>query len=231
MSVPVDLEAVCRVIGVSVERRPMVPEGVLCVAPTGLSICLQNNFDADTTQRRRQRFTWAHEICHALLFDDRELPPKPLEGAPSGEKLENLCHIGARALLMPPALLQRHHTRLNPVSSLEDVDKLAVSYDVSLDVVLRRLHETDSLVSDGYALALIRLHNGLERVEAACFGAWLLQYLSPPAWGDQFGQWASPVLSGASQVAAGEWLNKRLGVRVVVSARSQKSKLIEFRRL
>lgn len=84
---------------------------------------------------RRQRFTKAHEICHTFFY---ELVPEmkflPHAVDPTEERL---CNLGAEELLIPRLRLDGE---LEGVSeSIESLDRLAGTFDVSLAAMLLRL--------------------------------------------------------------------------------------------
>lgn len=61
---PVDLSAA---LGIEVESHQMIPEGVPGMSDGKIRFYLGNNFVTGISDSGRQRFTWAHEICHPLL--------------------------------------------------------------------------------------------------------------------------------------------------------------------
>jgi Zn-dependent peptidase ImmA (M78 family) len=85
----------------------MIPEGVTAVIDDKLRIFIRNNFSEEDIIDKRQRFTWAHEICHALLYDLTAVPPKPAADTPKDAQLEALCQSSAGYLLMPTAEIKR----------------------------------------------------------------------------------------------------------------------------
>src|SRR5437016_14630956 len=109
---PTKIAPLCAVL--SVEYRPMIPEGVLTPVPGGFKIYLQSNF-AQQGNKRRSRFTLAHELVHSFFYDLNGGVPKPLKGSPRGERLETLCHIGASQILLPDALLKQQLKRKGEV--------------------------------------------------------------------------------------------------------------------
>ena len=84
VSPPVDLSALSEALGVTINFRPMVPEGVFDIVGGKLTLFLQNNFASNPAWHRRTRFTWAHELCHALMLDTSGGIPKPLENRATG---------------------------------------------------------------------------------------------------------------------------------------------------
>ncbi len=116
LTVPVDLASVCEQLGVVVEWRSMIPEGVTAIASGELRIFLQSNFRGDPRLRRRQRFTWAHEVCHALFYEGLPGNPRLMAGTPGGSVLEKACQQGAGYLLVPTVSLLKRTGRERPTS-------------------------------------------------------------------------------------------------------------------
>lgn len=231
-TVPIDLAAVSNAIGLAVEWRWMVPEGVMVHSANGLKIYLQSNFRDDRRLTRRQRFTWAHEICHALFYDRTiEGPAQLLAGTPHGAVLEKLCQQGAGYLLVPSESLHQDFSGKNAVESVQDLTCLADKYDVSADVMIRRLHEVDGALATDYAILLLRQRDGMQCIESAAYGPWLRTHANPPKVGQIFDHWADPILRAATQVSATTW-TKRMGSRdlnIFRSAPSRRAEFIEIR--
>jgi Zn-dependent peptidase ImmA (M78 family) len=204
-AVPVDLESLCKTLGIEVEWRWMIPEGVMVHSADKLRICLQSNFRNRQRISRRQRFTWAHEICHGLFYDPIVGAPCLIPGAPKGPALEKMCQRGAAYLLVPSNKLAADCTPQRPVSSMADLENLSNRYDVSLDVLLRRLHEVDRTLQNDYALLLVRSNDGNSRIDAAAYGPWLRAYLDVPVIGESFEKWAGPILHSALQISDDAW--------------------------
>lgn len=201
---PIDLQVLCRTLGISVESRMMVPEGVFCVEGDGLKIYLQDNFANDVALRKRRRFTFAHEVCHALFYENSGAGPQLLPGSPKGGQLERLCQQGAGYLLMPSGLLERYHSRLQPIANYTDVLSLSRQFDVSPDVVLQRLHD-GNLMEDDYAVLLVRDPAGSSRIAASAYGVWFERHFVVPKLGQNFAEWAEPFVSTAQQIGPECW--------------------------
>src|SRR5690349_17325157 len=115
---PIDPSSFADLCGVlSVEPRPMVPEGVLSPVEGGFKIFIQNNFADQPGANRRQRFTIAHELAHTFFYDLNGEAPKRSKGSPKGQKLERLCHIGASQILVPEILLRQEVETTGEVES------------------------------------------------------------------------------------------------------------------
>jgi len=228
---PIDLDALSKLIGVGIEWRRMVPEGLTCATPEGLKIYLQSNFLEQPGVRVRQRFTWAHELCHALFYDLKVTPPKKQPSSPAGASLERLCQEGAAYLLVPDILLRRHFISLNPVQSIADIDRVMHDYGVSTDVAVRRIHQVGS-IQDGYAVLLLREAKGDTRIEAVCFGGWLRRFFFEiPEIGGSFRSWSANFMRNAIAVDGRTWKSALDGedILLVRSRRSPFSEIAELR--
>jgi hypothetical protein len=203
VGVPIDLARLCECVGISVQWRLMIPEGVMAVESGRLTVYLQENFIDDSRMRTRQRFTWAHEICHALLYDDTGSGPKPMDGMPGGAALEQLCQQGAAHLLMPSESLES--CRKDPIASITAFDALAARFDVSAEAMLRRLHEADGTVAADYGIFLLRRVEDEYQVRASAYGSWLTPYLVRPALGERFEKWSGPLLNNSVQISPDSW--------------------------
>lgn len=193
--VPLDLMAVCSEMGIDVEWRRMVPEGTFYEENGLLKIALQNNFTSDPARRKRLRFTHAHEVCHALVHG--------ITGCPSGAALEDLCQYGAGVLLIPQGKLEEIHGLANRLKDLDSVWALATNFDVSLDVVVNRLHHNEVLGED-YAIVVARRTGTSEWVSAVAHGSWLPENVRIAVGGD-YAQWNARILKSARQIAENRW--------------------------
>ncbi len=192
---PVDLHTVASECGVvTVERREMIPEAVMAPEGDGFRIYLRSNFVNRPGANVRERFSLAHEIAHTLFYELRDGVMKSIRGAPTGERLEAACHRGAGLVLVPDELLQ-----LELGSSPRDAAaliKLARTFEVSLEVIMRRLDEASEYETD-YAPALaIRNSDGELVLEYAVYPPWLRAILSRPTRGMSFAKWFGPATPG-----------------------------------
>jgi hypothetical protein len=195
MGPPVDLESLRKDFRVvAMETRPMIPEAATEVTNGGFKIYLQSNFAdlPETTSRRR--FTLAHEFCHTLFFDDCAEVPKRIDGAPTRDTLEKLCHKGAGLLLVPAALLRSETKALKEITS-KDIPTLARRFAVSVEVILRRLQEMEDFSAVDRAIILAGRLRGVPgpHVLAAYYGPWILPYFDPPKYGAQLDRWLNGV--------------------------------------
>ena len=209
----------------------MVPEGITCATPDGLKIYLQSNFLEQPGIRVRQRFTWAHELCHTMFYDFKASPPKKHPRSPTAASLERLCQEGAAYLLVPELLLCRQFTPLNPVNSIADIDQVTHDYAVSTDVAMRRIHQAGN-IQDGYAALLLREANGDTRIEAVCFRGWLRRFfVEIPEIGSSFQAWCGNFMRIAVAVDERTWKSTLDGEDILLqrSRRSRFSEIVELR--
>ena len=187
-AVPVDLAALCATLGIEVEWRWMIPEGVMVENAGKLRICLQSNFRDGQRITRRQRFTWAHEICHALFYDQTEGLARLMPGAPSRAALERMCQQGAGYLLIPSSDFAGACSREKPVPRPPTWMSCRSAIKSLPDVMLRRLHESGGSLLNDYAILLLRTREGHSRIDAAAFGPWLRAHIDAPEIGQAFDQ-------------------------------------------
>jgi hypothetical protein len=224
---PIDLVALCEQLAIHVEWRNMVPEGVTVVSPTQVSIYMQGNFREDLRLKRRLRFTFAHEICHALFYDGLPDNPRPLPGVPRGASLEKLCQQGAGYLLAPTELLPTTLT----LSSAKEFWQLADDFDVSMDVLMRRVHQVNRLLPQEYAMLLLRKRDQSVSIDAAAFCSLPDSHFRIPEIGEDYGKWSAPVMSGATEIATNTWA-KTVGANRLELRRTPRflnSELVEIR--
>jgi Zn-dependent peptidase ImmA (M78 family) len=188
---PIDLCEVARNSGVlSIEDREMIPEAALSLEQAGFRIYLQSNFiDASRTSLRR-RFSIAHEIAHTLFYEPRDGVVKPVRNAPRGTKLESACHHGARLLLVPQRFLDRELRRTGRRIRAEGIVELAHRFEVSVEVMLRRLSESGVFESTQVAFVLVYGPKSREAtIEFAVYPPWLKALLPPPNRKGAFASW------------------------------------------
>lgn len=192
-SAPIDLRAVASQCGVvSIEEREMIPEAVMKPDVGGFRIYLQSNFADLPGAPVRQRFSLAHEIAHTFFFEAREGTMKPLPGAPRGDRLEAACHQGAGLLLVPDRLLRRELKNAPQPRGAKYMLQLACDFEVSIEVIIRRLHQVEAF-NDRFAPVLVRRHHNSEfAIEYAVYPPWLKAILPTPRRGLSFARWFGP---------------------------------------
>lgn len=188
---PVDLHEVAKASGVlSVDDCEMIPEAVICVDGHGFRIRLQSNFAGIAGTRLRQRFSFAHEIAHTFFYELRNGQMQPIPKAPKGDKLESACHEAAAMILVPDGLLTKElRARRSEIDS-PFIVQLAEAFDVSLEVMLRRLVQVRAFDSTYLAFALVRRDaNSGEKIEFTVHPPWLKAILTKPVRGTEFLAW------------------------------------------
>lgn len=214
-----------------IENRPMVPEGVLAPVDGGFRMYLQSNFAARPGNLVRQRFTVAHELAHTFYFDRNGGVPKRKKDAPTGQKLEALCHRGASQILIPEILIQQEIRARGRVTSARTILDLADVFGVSAEVMIRRLQALPSVVDDNFAAILVDAFGGTKQlIRAACYGPMLLCHTIRPERDTEFDAWVIPLLApGMSQQS--EWTHSTLVASIVAKKvfRSSRSFVLDLR--
>jgi IrrE N-terminal-like domain len=185
---PIDLGEVARIAGVrSIEEREMIPEAVLQARSDGFRIFVQSNFKGLPGNHARSRFSIAHEIAHTLFFETQDGVARPIKEAPTGDNLEVACHNGASLLLLPTPLLKDAIGCFSDFPRAEDLISLARQFDVSMEVLLRRLRSLEYFESPERAPILVR--GPRELIEYAVYPGWLKRLPTNPERGTPFGDW------------------------------------------
>ena len=177
-ALPIDIFEIARIAGISsIEKREMIPEAVLEHGPDGFKVFLQNNFSDFPGHRLRQRFSLAHEIGHTLFYESGDGPPKFSKDAPTGDKLEVACHRAAALLLLPANFLKAEISRFTDFPHVEHLVELAARFDVSIEVLVRRLRNLGFFEQPERAPVLVR---GCEElIEYAVYPPWLKMFPLP----------------------------------------------------
>jgi Zn-dependent peptidase ImmA (M78 family) len=216
-ALPVDLEALARESGIiDIEIREMIPEAAVQLEGDRFKIYLQKNFLNRPGTRRRQRFSLAHEIAHTFFFELQDGLLKPVKGGPRGLQLEKACHQGGSMLLIPERFLERELKKIDNRVHAQEILQWAKTFDVSVEVLLRRLQNNAALDSDDVSFALVS--NG--RIKFVNYPPWLMSILPAPTLDIAFEEWLSP--AGASlQTLEGNSYRVTNG-EVALSARASK---------
>jgi hypothetical protein len=106
-------------------------------------------------------------------------------------------------LLIPQGTLEKLHGLGNRLTNLENVQALAAKFDVSLDVVINRLHN-NPVLGDDFAIVVARRTGNTEWVSAVAHGAWLPKSVCIAVGGD-YAQWSARIMKSARQVAEDRW--------------------------
>ena len=188
-ALPVDLHALAREIGnIDIEFREMIPEAAVRLEGDRFKIYLQKNFLDRPGPLRRQRFSLAHEIAHTFFFELQEGTLKPVRGGPRGLQLEKACHRGARMLLIPDRFLERELKKVDGRIHAREILQWTRAFDVSVEVLLRRLQSHATLESDDVFFALV----SNSRIRFVTYPPWLKSILPVPAMDVPFEKWLSP---------------------------------------
>ena len=119
-------------------RGDDAPDAILIPVAGGFTL----NLRADQPKVRR-RFSTAHEIAHTFFYDTDKSPPARIISQDASTSLspkeEDVCSAFARELLLPAELVRPETLALTPSNALEAVSRLAKQYEVSTEVVTRRL--------------------------------------------------------------------------------------------
>jgi hypothetical protein len=185
--IPIDLHALSRDIGLVVEEREMIPEAVMQPVDGRFHVYLQSNFKEFAGTGIRRRFSLAHEIGHTLFYEQREGELKPRKDSPRGEQLEFACHRAASMILVPNKVL-KEEMRQKGVNSGDDIIALARKFEVSIEVMSRRLHELRAF-ENNWAPVLVRDSNGTLLIEYAAYPHWLIPHILAPELGVPFSDW------------------------------------------
>ncbi len=210
----------------------MIPEGVLSPVEGGFKIFIQNNFTDKPGANRRQRFTIAHELAHTFYYDLNGEVPKRSKGSPKGQKLERLCHIGASQILVPEILLRHEVEKNGEVESAESVLDLASIFDVSPEVMIRRLHGLNGIIRDNFAAILVETVNGGNQlIHAACYSPLLLCHVTKPERNLNFDSWVTPLLPPSLAPESPEWIHSTLSALITAKKvrRSKRSFILDLR--
>jgi hypothetical protein len=187
---PRAIASLCSVV--SVEDRPMVPEGVLAPVRGGFRVFLQDNFASESGSRIRRRFTLAHELAHTFFYSLEGDLPKPIKGTPRGMRLERLCQFAAGEILVPEGILRRK-IQSEQVASADELLNLGAVFDVSLEVIFRRIQELHLVAENEFAAVLVDRVNGKDVIQTGCYGSLLLCNLPKPRRGTELDEWVGPL--------------------------------------
>ena len=185
--VPVNLMKLAARIGAVVEEREMIPEAATDVKDGRFHIYLQSNFKDMPGAALRSRFSLAHEIGHTLFYEQQISALNSRKDAPTGDRLEAACQKAAAMILVPCKPL-RSEIRRREVSNAAAIVDLADRFEVSTEVMLRRLNELGEF-ENGWAPVLTRRNGRMFEIEYAAYPPWLKSHLGKPQIGTDFSMW------------------------------------------
>ncbi|PYK95015.1 MAG: hypothetical protein DME36_03475 [Verrucomicrobia bacterium] len=212
---PVQFASSCGVL--NIEYRRMIPEAVLTAVEDGFIVYLQDNFILPNRNKLRERFSLAHELAHTFFYDRSQEVPKPMKGSPRGEKLERLCHLAASEILIPSPLLKKELEKRGKVESAEALLAVAAHFDVSLEVLMRKLHESRLFQEEEFAAVLVDSVAGKQTIRTACYGSILLCNTARPKRGADFNSWVLPLVPPTGDPGDTVW--KHATKTALISAR------------
>lgn len=184
---PIDLLAIAEIAGVSSVREiEMIPEAVIRPAGSGFEVFLQKNFIDFPGFRQRQRFSLAHEIAHTFFFEPKDGGMKRIGYAPTGDRLESACHAAAGLMLVPESLFRSAIGAMQDFPRARQIMQLAARFDVSVEVVIRRLPMKHFETSER---ALVVTRGPKDVIEHAVYPPWLKAILPAPKRGLPFDEW------------------------------------------
>jgi hypothetical protein len=112
---------------------------------------------------------------------------KPRRDTPRGDSLEAACHKAASMILVPSKMLRPELKKQPPVNA-NSVIGLANRFEVSTEVMLRRLNGL-GVFELGWTPVLTRRSGGTLAIEYASYPAWLKSHLNAPSRGVSFNGW------------------------------------------
>jgi IrrE N-terminal-like domain len=146
----------------------------------------------------RRRFSIAHEIVHTFFYEMRGGCLKPKRQVPRGNRLEGACHKGAALLLVPDRFLPGELQGPGPIGARRIVD-LAGKFQVSIEVMLRRLDQLEVFESHRVAPVLVRGFGSEAEIEFSVYPTWLRLFLSKPRRGVGLSSWFLDCGTGIEQ--------------------------------
>lgn len=151
-SPPIDQEVLAKLQNAKIIYRKRSDHWVASIMPIGNGFVINVN---ESMSENRKRNAICHEIAHTFFFDTEKEPPRRLQTPRPDKKEEELCFWAAREMLVPPSLLQVELDRIGREAaySFEGIKKLAETFDVSPDIIARRLtHDLAFLGNDWIVL-------------------------------------------------------------------------------
>jgi len=191
--IPIDLVKLAASVGAIVEAREMIPEAAMHASGDRYRIYIQSNFSGNVTLKNRQRFALAHEIAHTFFYENRDGQLKARKASPKGEKLEIACNRAASLILVPERFLTAElKKRALPPINARAAAALAADFEVSLEVMVRRLEDAEAFHHDeGLVLTKIS-KDGKLRIEYSVYPPWMGAHLTQPKRDTDFYEWFRP---------------------------------------
>jgi hypothetical protein len=130
--------------------------------------------------------------------------------------LEQLCHFGAGELLVPEPLFKQATAGEATLNS-DLISRLARDFEVSSEVIIRRINELNTPLKNGAALILLTNSTGKLSVKTFCHGPWLLAHAPKLRIGMDFEAWVRHVLPVGSKIHDSQQWSRVAADRVLTS--------------
>ena len=171
---PTELVRISATLGVKppIRSTHIEADAVLIPAADGFSIVLKAG---KRVPIGRQRFSWAHELCHTYFYEARK--GSWARAIPGGSRMEeDLCDLGARAMLLPTKPILRKLDSFGPMDSVaSSVLEAADWAQVSPQVLIIRARQLGFWENVAFACYMRHLDNG----EAILVPVWKQAAKSP----------------------------------------------------
>ncbi len=137
LRLPIDLDLLSKSLQVSVLRSDPEMKANATLLPLGGKFVITLKSSPNNSSGR-QRFSWAHELCHIHFHE--KINGMWVRGVPNGSRLEeDLCDIGAQELLMPETPLIEAIQSIGRSSALTRTAlRAAESVGVSVQAIVLR---------------------------------------------------------------------------------------------
>ncbi|NET39380.1 MAG: hypothetical protein F6K19_46675 [Cyanothece sp. SIO1E1] len=166
-SLPISLKIVAEHI--NLEPRPIYVQegtkyGYLDVLDKQLRIFLRTKDGKvprkKTTEFYRTKFSYAHELIHALHFDRTSKPPVRI--APIDDRREErLCNLGAQYLILPKQMVLNVENSISLDNVVDIVEKLSDLADVSFWMAMVSIFDYELIEARNRGVILSRMCHGL----------------------------------------------------------------------
>ncbi len=177
---------------IAVEERQMVPEAATEPTLGGFKVYLQNNFSELSGMSSRRRFTLAHEFCHTLFYDPTSEVPTRIRGAPlQGGRCGGTMPSGSRISACPYTSFETGGPIPRGRATAREALRLATKFEVSIDVMLRRVQEVLGPPVDRAVILVGPLGDdaGLH-ILGSYSGPWLVSHFGVPKYGLPLEHWS-----------------------------------------
>jgi hypothetical protein len=128
------------------------------------------------------------------------------------------------------SLLKKELERRGKVESVEALFDLAKYFDVSLEALMRRLHESRLFEEEKFAAILVDSANGKQIIRTGCYGPILLSNVAASLCGMDFKTWLVAFIPRATDPNDSEWQHTTANAMVSARkiARSNRSFILDL---